>query len=156
MFFLNDDLTQREETWYGKFIQHRELAEHNSLWNHFHHSEGKIIIYDPGGDTGIGSSPFPSVSNPRLMLSSPVSMCLKNICTTLKQTHTQGAFCWLCVCACVGTCFSIWLAFVNLAKTTNSNQRMEWKVLISKINALNFWGTRLLGELRACVDLLLS
>jgi len=31
MFFLTDDLTQREDPWYGEFIQHRELAEHNSL-----------------------------------------------------------------------------------------------------------------------------
>ncbi len=66
-------------------------TENMSFWNHFHQrepfSEGKIIIYNLNGDTGIGLSPFPSVSNPRLMLSSPVSMCLKNIWTTLKHTH---------------------------------------------------------------------
>ncbi len=90
MFYLTDDLTLRADPWYGKFIQHRK---YKSFWNHFHQrepfSEGKIIIYNLNGDTGIGLSPFPSVSNPRLMLSSPVSMCLKNIWTTLKHTHTH-------------------------------------------------------------------
>lgn len=31
MFYLTDDLTLGADPWYGKFIQHRELAEHNSL-----------------------------------------------------------------------------------------------------------------------------
>lgn len=51
--------------------------------------------YCTSSDAKIGSSPFPSVCNPSLMLSSPVSLGLSHIWTALNKSHKVHFFCSL-------------------------------------------------------------
>lgn len=80
--------------------------------NYFIGGGKKILIYDLDSDTRIGSNFSPSVCNPSVMLSSPVSMVPGHIWLALpkrKNFFTQGAF----FSFPFVLYFSIWLIFLK-------------------------------------------
>lgn len=113
----------------------------------FYWGGGKILIYDLDSDTRIGSNFSPSVCNPSVMLSSPVSMVPGHIWLALpkrKNFFTQGAFFLspLCFTLVFGSYF--WNRLEQQIKIWGMRQKTK---LMRSSNLLSDFRTRLSGGL---------
>lgn len=72
-----EDLPSSTIAWYGGWF----------TWKSYSLFVGESERHCTSSDEKIGSSPFPSVCNPSLMLSSPVSLGLSHIWTALNKSH---------------------------------------------------------------------
>ena len=91
----------------------------------FHQRKKNNFIYDPDNDTRIGSSPSPSVCNPSVMLSSPVSMVPVTSglhYTKEKKIHTRCIFSSLFVCALL-----YYLAYMSEIGYNNKLTSETWR-----------------------------